>query len=77
MSGSRMFQHVLKDLHYYIGLTRGASLKTEGRAAQSAKEHRAVLEAIAQHDGAKARELMTEHVGKALQNVLARHLQDV
>ena len=77
MSGSRMFQHVLKDLHYYIGLTRDASLKTEGRAAESAREHRAVLEAIAQHDGAKAKELMTEHVGKALENVLKRRLQDV
>lgn len=77
MSSSRMFQHVLKDLHYYIGLTRGASLKTEGRAVESAREHRAVLEAIERHDGAMARELMTEHVGKALENVLKRHLQEV
>ena len=77
MSGCRMFKRVLKDLHYYIGLTRGASLKSEGRAVQSVKEHRAVLEAIQQHDGAKAKELMTLHVNKALKNVLKRHLQEV
>ena len=77
MSGSRMFKRVLKDLHYYIGLTRDASLKSEGRAAQSVKEHRAVLEAIAQHDGKKAHKLMHLHVNKALENVLKRHLQEV
>ena len=77
MSGSRMFKRVLKDLHYYIGLTRAASLKCEGRAAQSVKEHRAVLEAIAQHDGKKANKLMHLHVNKALENVLKRHLQEV
>lgn len=77
MSGSRMFRRVLKDLHYYIGLTRDASLKSEGRAVQSVKEHRAVLEAIREHDGARAKELMTLHVNKALKNVLKRHLQEV
>lgn len=77
MSGSRMFKRVLKDLHYYIGLTRDASLKSEGRAVQSVREHRAVLEAIAAHDGARARELMTVHVHNALKNVLERHLQEV
>jgi len=77
MSGSRMFRRVLKDLHYYIGLTRDASLKSEGRAVQSVKEHRAVLEAIAQHDGAKAKKLMNVHVNKALENVLKRLLQEV
>ncbi len=77
MSGSRMFKRVLKDLHYYIGLTRDASLKSEGRAVQSVKEHRAVLMAISQHDGEKAKELMNLHVGKALENVLNRHLQEV
>ncbi len=77
MSGSRMFKRVLKDLHYYIGLTRDASLKSEGRAVQSVREHRAVLEAIAAHDGVRARELMTVHVHNALKNVLERHLQEV
>ncbi|MBQ2956150.1 MAG: GntR family transcriptional regulator [Clostridia bacterium] len=77
MSGSRMFRRVLKDLHYYVGLTRGASLKTEGRAAQSVKEHKAVLDAIAKHDGKKACELMTRHVNNALKNVLAKHLQNI
>ena len=60
-----------------MGLTRGASLKTEGRAAQSVKEHKAVLDAIAKHDGKKACELMTRHVNNALKNVLAKHLQNI
>lgn len=77
MSGSRMFKRLLKDLHYYIGLTRDASLKSEGRAAQSVREHRAVLEAIAEHDGKKASRLMSLHVNKALENVLKRRLQEV
>ena len=77
MSGSRMFKRVLTDMHYYIGLTRAASLKCEGRAAQSVREHRAVLEAIAQHDGEKAKKLMNVHVNKALENVLKKHLQEV
>lgn len=77
MSGSRMFRRVLKDMHYYIGLTRDASLKSEGRAMQSLREHRAVLDAIAQHDGEKAKKLMNHHVNKALENVLKRHLQEV
>ena len=77
MSGSRMFRRVLKDMHYYIGLTRDASFKSEGRAMQSLREHRAVLDAIAQHDGEKAKKLMNHHVNKALENVLKRHLQEV
>ena len=77
MSGSRMFRRVLKDMHYYIGLTRDASLKSEGRAVQSVREHRAVLEAISRHDGSRARELMNFHVDNALKNVLERQLQKV
>ena len=76
MSGSRMYRKMLCDLHYYVGLTRGASLKTEGRAEQSAEEHRAVLSAIERHDPEEARRLMTLHVNNALENVLKRHLQE-
>lgn len=77
MSGSRMLRRVLKDLHYYIGLTRDASLKSEGRAAESVREHRAVLEAIVRHDDVMAQERMKQHVDNALKNVLKRHLQEV
>ena len=77
MTGSRMMQRVLRDMHYYVGLTRDASLKSEGRAVQSVEEHRAVLEAITRRDGERARALMTRHVENARHNVLERHLQDV
>jgi DNA-binding GntR family transcriptional regulator len=76
MSGSRMFRRVLKDMHYYIGLTRGASWQSEGRADDSVEEHRAILEAIEKRDGAKAREEMSRHVCNALSNVMDHHLQD-
>jgi len=77
MAGSRMLQRVLRDMHYYVGLTRDASLKSEGRAVQSVEEHRLVLDAIRQRDGKRARALMTQHVENARHNVLERHLQDV
>lgn len=75
MSGSRMYRRMLRDLHYYVSLTGGASLQSEGRAAQSAGEHRAVLEAVMRHDSEDARRLMTLHVNNALQNVLKNVLK--
>lgn len=75
MSGSRMYRRMLRDLHYYVSLTGGASLQSEGRAVQSAKEHRAVLEAVMRHDSEDARRLMTLHVNNAMQNVLKNVLK--
>lgn len=70
MCKNRMLRHILKDLHNYVGRSRGASLKTEGRARESIKEHRAVLEAIRKQDPLAARELMTQHVQNTSQNVM-------
>ncbi len=62
MCRSRMLRRILKDLHNYVGRSRGASLKTEGRAQESIKEHRRVLEAMRAHDPELAKEYMTQHV---------------
>ncbi len=70
MCKNRMLRHILKDLHNYVGRSRGASLKTEGRARESIREHRAVLEAIRSQDPVEARELMTQHVQNTSQNVM-------
>lgn len=59
---SRMLRRILKDLHNYVGQSRGASLKTEGRAQASIEEHRRVLEAMRARDPEQAKARMTEHV---------------
>lgn len=75
MSKSRMLKHILRDLHNYVGRTRGASLKSEGRAQSSLEEHQAVLDAIRSRDGELAKECMTRHVNNTAKNVLKHHLQ--
>ena len=75
MSKSRMLKHILRDLHNYVGRTRGASLKSEGRAQSSVEEHQAVLDAIRSRDGELAKECMTRHVNNTAKNVLKHHLQ--
>ena len=67
---SRMLRRILKDLHNYVGQSRGASLKTEGRAQESIKEHRRVLEAMRARDPELAKERMTEHVLNTRANIL-------
>ena len=67
---SRMLRRILKDLHNYVVQSRGASLKTEGRAQESIKEHRRVLEAMRARDPKLAKERMTEHVLNTRANIL-------
>ena len=75
MSKSRMLKHILRDLHNYVGRTRGASLKSEGRAQSSLAEHQAVLDAIRCRDGDLAKKCMTRHVNNTAKNVIKHHLQ--
>ncbi len=67
---SRMLRHILKDMHNYVGRSRGASLKTEGRAQESIREHREILEAIRARDPKAARDRMTMHVQNTAKNVM-------
>ena len=70
MCKSRMLRHILADLHNYVGRTRGASLKTEGRAQASIMEHRAILEALRAGDAALAKERMNAHVKNTQANIM-------
>lgn len=70
MCKNRMLRHILKDMHNYVGRSRGASLKTEGRAQESIKEHRDVLEAMRARNAQAARELMTLHVQNTSKNIM-------
>lgn len=77
LSGSRMLRHVLEDLHSYAALTRGQSLKTEGRAQHSLEEHRAVAKAIRDRSPEAARRLMIKHVQNTLKNILVQKQESV
>ncbi len=68
--GSRMLRRILKDLHNYVGQSRGASLKTEGRAQESIHEHRLILEAMRSRDPEAAKARMAEHVRNTQANIL-------
>ncbi len=70
MSNGRMLRHILNDLHSYVGRFRGMSIKRKGRVEQMLKEHRAVMDAIRNHDGASARARMTEHVINSMNNII-------
>ena len=74
LSGSRMLNHILKDLHIYAEQIREQSLKKEGRARHTLEEHRAIFEAIRDRQVAKAREKMTEHVCNTAENMQMNHL---
>ena len=65
-----MLRRILKDLHNYVGRSRGASLKTEGRAIESLHEHRLILEAMKNHDAEAAKARMAEHVRNTQNNIM-------
>lgn len=66
---SGVLQVTLSNFHRYIQKARELSIKKPGRAQPSVREHRAILEAVAAHDGALAEKLMTEHIGNAKNNI--------
>lgn len=74
MSRSRMLCRILKDLHTYAEQIREESIKKEGRASHTLEEHRAIYEAIQEHNAEKAREKMTEHVRNTAKNLTLNHL---
>lgn len=68
---SGVLQSTLTNFHRYIQKARELSIKKPGRAGQSVREHRAILEAVAAHDGGLAEKLMTEHISNARDNIAA------
>lgn len=64
-AGSAVIYDVLLPLHKKLLKFRRNSLSNTGRAAVSAKEHRAIYEAIARRDERGAEEAMLRHVNNA------------
>ncbi len=70
LCGGRMLNHILTDLHSYVLRFRKMSIIKEDRVRETLKEHRLIMDAIANHNGEKASELMTLHVKNALISIL-------
>ncbi len=68
-SGSKILDHVLSDFHHYVQRIRKITLASDNRAANSNKEHTAILEAIRQRDGEKAELLAHEHIMNTIKNI--------
>ena len=67
---SRMLGKTLSELHRYIASYRKLSLAADGRIERSLAEHREIYDAIVRGDAAAADALMSEHVARALENLL-------
>lgn len=74
LSGSRMFQKTLADLHTYVEPVRERSIREPGRATAMLAEHRAIVEAIAEHNAEEAGRLMTLHITRAGEHMEKKHL---
>ncbi len=68
--GSTVLYDTLMPLHKKVQKYRKASVENNSRAQQSAKEHRAIYEAIAAHDPVLAERYTTEHITNANNHIL-------
>lgn len=59
---SKTLNHMLSDFHQYVQKTRKASISTPGRARDSWKEHESIYLALKERDGAKAEQLIEQHI---------------
>lgn len=76
LTGSRMLQRILKELHAYAENIRERSIKEPGRADLMLKEHRAIVEAMVAQNPEKAGELMVQHVQNSAANMEKNHLME-
>lgn len=72
LCGSHSMQDTLNPLHRKLLKYRRVSVSAHSRAEKSLEEHRAIYEAIAAHDGAKAEALTIQHVRNARDSILTR-----
>lgn len=68
--GSVTLESILVPLHRKAQKFRRASVQQPGRAVQSAKEHRAIAQAILDGDGETAARLTNEHILQARKSML-------
>ena len=67
--GSRILEHALKNYHYYLKRARRFSLLVPGRAVESIREHRQILEAIKARDKKKAEDAVNQHLIHTITNI--------
>ncbi len=68
--GSAVLNDTLLPLHKKVQKYRRASVEDNARAQQSAREHRAIFEAIEARNAALAEKYTTEHIANAAQHIL-------
>jgi DNA-binding GntR family transcriptional regulator len=66
---SAPLKQVLSDFQFYIENVRLASLKSPGRAQESLKEHRAILEAFKKGDLEEGERALVQHVRNSRYNI--------
>ena len=71
-SGSTILNDTLSALHRKVQKYRMISVTHEGRAGKSIREHQAIYDAIAAHDGDLAEQLATEHVISARKSIVGK-----
>ena len=67
--GSEVYQSILSTLHRKVQLCRRTSFSGSDRANLAIIEHREILTAIENRDGALAEQLMIKHVTNAKRNI--------
>lgn len=72
--GSMILRDTLLPLHKKVQKFRRAALTEPVRAEKSVHEHRAIYRAIAAGDADLAEQLMNEHVGNALKNIMNKEM---
>ena len=73
--GSLVLQDTLSRLHKKIQQYRRSSIQTPERAANSVREHRAILEAISARDADQAVERMNRHINNAIHRALDKEAE--
>ena len=68
--GSAVLNDTLLPLHKKVQKYRRASVENNSRAQQSAREHRAIFEAIEAKNAALAEKYTTEHIANAADHIL-------
>ena len=68
-SRSAPLKYMLSNFHNYIQHAREISFKSQGRADIAVGEHRAIFEAIANHQADCAEKLTAEHIKNAKKNL--------
>jgi DNA-binding GntR family transcriptional regulator len=67
--GSKVLEHILADYHHYVERVRKNTLSSKDRAAEAAKEHKAILDAVRTKEEDLAEKLANEHIYRSLDNI--------